>query len=845
MAHVQLLNRNSKPINVIVSDSLGNFLFNNVTSGNYILKVEAISYGALPETINVVKNKNWFDTLFMQPVYSELESVVVSAKRPAVVIKNDTTEFTASVFKTQSNATVEDVFKKIPGVEVSRNGTIKAQGEMITQIYVDGKPFFGNDVKAVMQNFSADMIDKIQIIDKKTDQALETKADDGSVERIINITLKKNNKKGVFGKEYVAYGSDNRYEAKANANLFDNDKKFSVIAGMNNTGRYDGSSYNANGITENKQIKTSYANKLNNNFDFSTWMAYDENKLNIRQLLNRQNIFSDSSTYYVANNQISNHIKTLYGGLYFEYRPDSVSIIRFNESLCYTNNNAHSTSAFTTTTFDMNKINEGVDENNGSFKTPSLKGQISYNRRLSNSGRNFFVGFSNFYNINTLTLYNNFNNYFYPSDSDSYSTRQKQLQFSNNRNTNIGTTVSYTEPVTPHQTINFSYVYNADMNNNPREVYDYDEQTQLYNFWNDSLSNYFINSTKSNAVSVNYNYTSPKIGFSAGLRWKQSITENFSAGKQERFQQTFKGLLPNFSFYSAGKNKRLNIYYSSFIQSPQPYQLQPVVDNTNPLYLSLGNATLKYAEVHTLKYNFKYFSSKNERGFNSSASFSTISDNISTSVTYDNSTGKQIAQPINTNGAFNWNIWLSYFQPLKICNEKIGWSINFSNGRSKTNNLLNGETNRYSNNFTRIFMGLTYDSHDWLNVHTDISFTKQTNQYSLQALMDNIAYYVTVSPVVTVRVGKNTEINVDDDYRRSMAKTINFNSCVHILNFNFTQYFSSKKNTWVTLKAFNVLDEAATVSQQYGDNFIQNTQVNNLSRYFLLAANFRLNKIQK
>src|SRR5206468_9609117 len=153
--------------------------------GVYSLQVKAMGY--FTTTTHVyLSNKIKPDTIFIEPSYGDLETVVVSAKKPTVVIKPDTTEFSAAYFKPEKNATLEDVFKKIPGVEVSRNGSIKTEGETVTQIYVDGKPFFGTDLKAVTQNFPADIIDKIQIIDKRSDMALSTKVDDGTYERIIN-----------------------------------------------------------------------------------------------------------------------------------------------------------------------------------------------------------------------------------------------------------------------------------------------------------------------------------------------------------------------------------------------------------------------------------------------------------------------------------------------------------------------------------------------------------------------------------------------------------------------------------------------------------------------------------
>jgi hypothetical protein len=846
-ATIKLLDKDSILVRSILTDSLGNFSFNDLPAGTYILQAEALSYVKTIKSVRIqtTKRKGIHDTIFLQPTYENLQPVVVTAKRPEVAIKSDTTEFRAASFKTQKNATLEDVFKKMPGVELSKDGSMKAEGETVTQIYVDSKPFFGTDLKAVMQNFPADVIDKIQIIDKKSDQAQATKVDDGVHEKIINITLKKNRNKGVFGKDYIGYGTDGRYEAKGNTNFFNNDKKFSVIIGANNTGRNDGRNdkgYNSNGIADKKHVKINYAARLGKKFDFSTWVGCEQNTTNIEQVINRRNIFSDSSIDYLENNKSGYLTKSVYGGLYFEYKPDTLTLIRFNESIGYSNNSYHSSSVFNSTAFSGYKLNTGLNEGNGSYQSPALNGQVSYSHRLSNSGRNIFLNFSNAINSNQNNIYNYFNNYFYPLNGTSYGLLLKQLQYNNNENKNFGTTISYSEPVAPNNTLNFSYTLNYGANDMPREVYDFDVQTSLYDLLNDSLSSHFKNNTNSSTAALNYNYSSKKNGFGIGMRWKQSLTQSHSFFKDSTYEQNFTGFLPSLSFFSVGKGRRLNIYYSLNVKAPQAYQLQPVIDNTNPLYTRLGNPDLKYALVQTVQYNFNYYNAKREKGFNSNANFSTVSNNISNSIIFDNITGRQISRPINTNGAYYWNAWLSYFEPVHIGNDKIKWNLNLASSGSKIVNQLNGEENISRNNFIRLFFGLTYDTPEWIDLHTEVSMSRQISEYSLQPDMSNKSYYLNISPNLTLKPVNKTEINIDYDYRQTTGQALGFNTSANMLNASIVQYFNNKKDMWVMLKAYNIFNQNTNTWRTYGDNFIQDTKVNGLSRFLLLSFNFSLNK---
>jgi len=847
-ATIKLLNKDSILVRSILTDSLGNFSFSDLSAGTYILQAEALSYTKTVKSVSTqpAKNRELRDTIFLQQSYKNLPSVVVTARRPNVVIKNDTTEFRAASFKTQKNATVEDIFKKMPGVEVGKDGSVKAEGEIVTHIYVDGKPFFGTDLKAVMQNFPAEIIDKIQIIDKKSDQAQATKVDDGVHEKIINITLKKNRNRGVFGKDYIGYGTDERYEAKANTNFFNNDKKLSVVIGANNTGRNDSrngyGSYSGNGIADKKQVKISYAARLLKNFDFSTWAGYEQNKTNIEQVINRQNIFSDSFTDYLENNKSGYFNKNMYGGLYFEYKPDTLTVIRFNESIGYSNNSYHSASSFNSTAFGGYKLNTGLSEGSGSSQSPVLNGQVGFNRRLGNSGRNIYLNFSNAINSSQNKAYSYFNNYFYPLDSTSYALLLNRLQYNNSTNKNFGTTISYSEPIAPNNTLNFSYTFSYGNNNMPREVYDFNPQTSLYDMLNDSLGSHFDNNTNSSTASLNYNYSSKKNGFGIGMRWKQLLTQSHSRIKGSTYEQNFTGFLPSLSFFSVGKGRRLNIYYALNVKAPQAYQLQPIIDNTNPLYIRLGNPDLKYALIQTVQYNFNYYNTKREKGFNSNANFSALSNNIGNGIIFDNTTGRQISQPLNTNGAYNWNAWFSYFEPVHLGNDKIKWNLNLASSGSKIVNQLNGKENISKNNFVRLFLGLTYDTPEWIDLHTDISMSRQISKYSLQPDLNNKAYYLNISPNLTVKPVNNTEINVEYDYRQTTGQALGFNTSANMLNANIIQYFSNKKDMWLTLKAYDLFNQNSNIWRIYGDNFIQDTKMNTLSRFLLLSLNFSLNK---
>lgn len=849
-ATVKLLGKDSTIKRSILADSLGKFSFDGLAAGQYILQVQSLSYGGFNRDIVLNRNdKMKLDSIFLQPSYGTLGGVVISAKRAAVVIKNDTTEFSASNFRVRKNGSVEDMLKKMPGVEVDKNGGVKTQGETVTQIYVDGKPFFGTDIKSVTQNFPADVIDKIQIIDKRSDQALATKVEDGVHERIINITLKKNRKRGAFGKDYAGYGTNNRYEAKANTNFFNNDRKISIIAGANNTGRNDNNNSGAddasydtwNGTMDNKQVKINYADKFGKDFDFSAWAGYERNKNMRTQDIHRQNIFVDSSTYYTEANSSQSVNDNLYTGLYFEYRPDTLTFVRFNEGASYNHSDYNSAAVFNTNLQDASKFNNGNRTYSSTANTPSVNGQVSYNHRFGSSRRNIFINVNNNINTNRAQLYNISNNFFFPVDSTAYALLLNQRQFNDNRATRVGASVSYSEPMSDKSTLNISYNYNYAKNDIPRQVFNYNSISELYDILNDTLSNHYNNFSNNNTVSLNYNYGTKNFGFGAGARWQTATIQSHPVGKDSVFAQSYSGFAPNLSFYTSGKGTRFNVYYSFNLQAPQATQLQPLIDNTNPLYIRYGNPDLKFAEVHTVRYNFNYYNSHRETGFNSNASFNSIVNNISTSTTFYTD-GSQATQPINTNGAYNWNAWFSYFSPIYFGKDKVKWNVNLYANAFRNVAMRDGDENVNNTNYTKVFLGLTYDSPKWMDFHTDFSLSRQATEYSLQPDLNTTSYFVDVSPNITIIPITNTEINIDYDYRQTTGQAAGFNSSVNMLNADIVQYFGAKKAFWIKLKAYDLLNENVSIWRSASDNYIQDTRANVLSRFLLLSLNFRLNK---
>lgn len=831
-AIISLKTSDSSVISKMITDSSGNFSIKNINDGKYILQVEALGYKTYFFSFNATSEKFVIPkTIVLTVNENDLGSVIVTTRKPQVVVKQDTLEYSGSSVKLGEDATTEDIFQKLPGIEVSKNGSIKANGEPVTQIYVDGKPFFGGDIKAVTQNFPADMIDKIQVINKKPDGVV----DDGSYEKIINITLKRSKKNGLFGNNTVGYGTSDRHDAKSTINYLHYDTRLSFIGNISNV---NGGDANSPGNLKTTGAKISFATSAKK-IDISTWAGFEQSKNDVLQQLYRKNIYSDSSTNYSEKSWSYSHGRNLSTGVYMEYKPDSFSVIKINESAGYARSVSDNNNSFETVESKaIALINNGTSSTSGSADASWLSGNINYFRRLSFNGRSFNINLSNRLSKSDGDYYNIYNNNYY-KDSSSYLSQNRYTDQENLNNGLVAST-SYVEPLSATSSLSGSYAWNYNKSDLPRDVYEFDPVTATYDSILPSISNYFNNANISHTATISYNFKAKKFGFAAGLRYKSANLTSNAFDKDSSYQSNFKGLLPNLNFFTVNKKYSFNIDYNMYIRGPDAMQLQPVIDNNNPLYIRLGNPDLKYTVVQTLRYKYNRYNSRKSTGINASASFSMFSNNISNDLTYDEVTGKQISTPYNTSGAYSWNAWCNFYKPINIGDDKIKWNINLAGSGYSSTNLLNGEPNITTYNTVKVFTAFLYDTKSWIDLRTNFSFTRQTNQYSLQSSLNGATDYITINPVITIRPTQTTEINIDYDHRNLNSDDHSVDNNVNLLNANIRQYVDDKKAIAISLKAFDLLNDNTSTVRTFGDNYVQDLSSNILSRYLLLSVSFRL-----
>ena len=502
-ATVSIINaQDSSLVSFTVSLSDGSFTIKNIPSGHYKLIASFTGLSSFHKSITISPESPMIDvgSIVMSRNYKTLDEVVIN--EAPIRVNGDTLAFKADAFKTKPNATVEDLLKKMPGMTVDRDGTVKAQGEQVQKVYVDGKEFFSNDPKLATKNLTADMIDQVEVFDDMSEQAKFNKIDDGSRSRAINLKLKKDKKKGIFGKAYAGYGTDDRTDEGLNANFFKGATQTSVIAKANNTnnlgftmndmmgmfngngggqggniirmgGQAGGMSSGLNqgttgsGITTSSQAGLNYRDTWSKFFEVNGSYFYNHAQTENFRKTYRQTFLSDST--FITNDQghtlSRNDNQRLNLNMIFTI--DSFNSIIYNPNLSFqhgVNNSSDSTLYSYNVHGVSNTFNESRTNNESAGNMYNWQNNLIWRRKFRKAGRTLSVTFNN-------TLSN--------SGRDSYSDINARINPRNYYTNSVGNTdnystgFSYTEPLALNKILEFNYTYSKNNNESDKESFDY------------------------------------------------------------------------------------------------------------------------------------------------------------------------------------------------------------------------------------------------------------------------------------------------------------------------------------------------------------------------------------
>ncbi len=866
----------------------GKFSLQGLRNGDYRLLLTHINYHNSSRYFSISDSSRSVDMgdVVMNDKTKVLEEVVLAAEAPPITMIGDTIQYNAGSFKVQPNANVEELLKKLPGVNVEKDGTIKAQGEKVTKVLVDGKEFFGNDPKIATKNLPADAVDKVQVYDKQSDQAQLTGFEDGDYEKTINLKLKKDKKKGMFGKASAGGGNNDRYEGRFNINSFKGARQFSVLGMGNNTNaegfsimdilnftgdlsrmmQGGGGNININmsmddalamGINpggNNNGITTAWGGGLNYNnivgkkLDLQSNYFY--NRFNPRRESHISRQYFLPSPYFYNQDAYSDNLSNNHRlNLNLLYQLDSFNSIRFVPSVNYQKTNNRSRTLYETLTENGSLTNEGFSNKDTRNEGYKLTNDITWRKKFARRGRTFSLmlqtalnesnGDGDLYSINSFY---NANGMLFKRDTlNQFNETYGNLKSYNAR-------AVYTEPLWKRSLLEFSVAKSNSKSIAEKQTFDYNSGNGKYDHLNDSLSNDFENRFGYTNAGFRLRTQRKKYTLSFGAGWQQASLEGkiTSGIKDSVISKTFQNILPNARFeYNFTRYKRLSFTYRTSTNQPIISQLQPVPDISNPLNIWEGNPDLKQEYNHNLQANMSIVNPFKNRNFFFYLVYRTTQNRIVNSDSINLQTGVRKTRPENISGVFNLDGNISYSMPVHFLKGRMEIRSTgiYNKGKQLNNNLSGDKVVNTIRSFTAV-PEIRFDMSptEKINVGAMASLTYNRTSYSLQSALNNSYTTQNYGGSFDWELPKGFFFGTDFTYIINNQRATGFNAKIPLWNASVSKQILKFNRGELKFSARDLLNKNIGISRNTQNSYIEDSRVLTLRRFFLLSFTYSLSK---
>ncbi len=883
-ATVTLKSKNdSAVVQKVVTDSAGFFVMEGIPNDTFNLQVTAVNFSTLLKEVLVDQSLIDLGTVELRQVSEVLQGITVITNIAPVTQKGDTLMLNANQFKVNPDATIEDLAKKMPGITIE-NGVVKAQGEEVKKVTLDGRELFGDDATAALRNLPAEIVDKIQIFDRMSDQAQFTGVDDGNTTKGLNIITKANMRNGQFGRVYAGMGTDGRYSAGGNTTLLKEDRKISFVGNFNNINQQNFSAQDLLGVTssggggrggrggrgggfgggntgnflvgQQNGINKTNAAGINYTDNWGTKMvvtgSYFFNNTNnsTNELVNRQYFLKGIPSY--NQNTLSGSSNTNHRvNLRIEYKIDSSNQLIISPSLSLQQNASNrtvETSFLDATTLALRNRTKNINASDRSGN--NLSNSILYRHSFPKRGRTISVNLNTSSNTRDGEVYTELYDTTYTGSAYKDSTSRRFTDQSNS-GYNLSANLIYTEPVSKNAQFQVSYNPSYSNSKANQQAYQYELNTEKYSVFDPILSSKFNNITKTQNAGLTYRYGTRDNQFNVGVNYQQSdLNSDRDFPRPLRVNQTFSNVLPNAMLrLKIDSKSNIRLFYRMNTNLPSVTQLQDVYDFTNLPFVSAGNPQLKQQSTQLLGTRYTFTNAKKGillsgnmflqtgRNYITNATFVPLRDSVLANDLVLKS-GQQLTKPVNLNGYMSIRSFVTFAVPLKFIKSNL--NMNGGYNYNKLPGIINNRTNESRSSTYSLGAVLASNVSQYVDFTLSYSANFNTVKNQIQPQLDN-NYFSQVGSVQLNLLSKKGWF-FQNELNNQLYKGLSagFNQSYFLWNMSAGKKLLKNQRGELKLSVFDLLKQNRSINRDITEIYIEDVQNQVLQQYFMLTFSYNL-----
>lgn len=861
-ATVRLLSvKDSTYINGVASEKNGSFTLKNIQAGNYLLHITYIGFEPLYQPLQITGNTNPVDIGKMELHDGSilLGEAVVVGKAPEVIVRNDTIEYNADSFKVSEGSALEDLLKKMPGVEVDDDGKITVNGKEIKKILVDGKEFFSDDPKVATKNLPSNMVEKVQVLDRLSEMARMTGFDDGDEETVINLTVKPGMKSGWFGNAFAGYGSEERYEGNFMVNRFMNNDQITLMGGLNNTnnmgfsdlgstmfsgmggGGRGGFGGGGGGITSSGNLGLNFSKEFNPKLKLGGNARYSHSDNLSVNRYDTEN-YRGETVFDMGDSRRNNINNNIGADFRLEWNPDDKTQLIFRPNIRYSKTDQSNNSNSVGLDANRDTINTNMTRYDSEGEGYNLDARLEFSRKLNDDGRVFSVSLSGGLN-DTYYDASNLNETYYAHKEDDL--RDEKIR-NDNTGFNYRAYVSWVEPIGNNNFIQGTYSINQQKQESLKNVYTKDFDTGEYTVIDTAQTKNFRNNFINQRISLSFKSVREKFNYTIGF----NVDPSYSRSENFIGETTLSDLdrsVVNFSpvaqfRYNFSRQKNLRIDYNGRTRQPSMSQLQDVADYSDTRNVIYGNPDLKPRYVNDLSIRMQSFSQESQFAYMVMANGSyTMNDIISYVTNLNDGSGNKTTTYKNMNGNYNGNLRFMFNTPLK--NRKFSINsmsmVSYNNANTMFGDLQeDGVTVVESKNTNRNTMmmergGIDYRSDLFdLGINGNIRYTRSRNTIQEQSNQD--IYNYGLGGRTTIYLPLEFKIESDINWSTNSGYSNGYEQNTVLWNASASKSFLKGNAATLRIKVYDILKERSNISYSANANASTFNEYNTLSSYFMV-----------